>query len=277
MIVRNMPGGGHVVASNYMATVAPKDGTVIATVDNIVPLHQVLDERGVRYDAGAFGWLGSTGPENSVAFVWHTAGVKTVADATRKDVILGATGAGSSTIIYAMVMNNLLGTRFKIVTGYKSSNEVFLAMERGEIEASTGSYVDIVTKFPSWLAEHKVAFLAQMGLERERDLPDVPLLTELAGTGEPRAIMTLVSSPLALGLPYLAPPGLPGERLALLRDAFAATLRDRAFLAETVALHFDIQPASGSDVARIVNETTHTPPDIVAKAKTAMGESKGAP
>ena len=277
MIVRNMPGGGHVVASNYMATVAPKDGTTIATVDNIVPLHQVLDERGVRYDAARFGWLGSTGPENSVAFVWHTTGVRTIADATRKDVILGATGAGSSTIIYAMVMNNLLGTRFKIVTGYKSSNEVFLAMERGELEASTGSYVDLVTKFPSWLAEHKISLVAQMGLAREKDISDVPLLTELAQTGEQRRIMTLVSSPLALGLPYLAPPGLPPERLALLRQAFAATLEDKGFRAETAALHFEIEPMNGDDVARIVDDTLRTPPGIVAKAKAAMGEGKAAP
>ena len=181
VIVRNMPGGGHVLASNYIYGVAPKDGTTIATVDNIVPLHQMLDDRGVRYDAGKFNWLGSTGPENSVAFVWHTAAIKTIEDATRKDIILGATGVGSSTIIYATVMNSLLGTRFKIVTGYKSSNEVFLAMERGELEASTGSYVDIVTKYPSWLTERKVAFLAQRwASEREKDLPDVPLLMELA-------------------------------------------------------------------------------------------------
>lgn len=274
MIVQNMPGAGHVLATNYMYAIAPKDGTAIATVDNIIPLHQMLEGRGVHYDAGKFNWIGSTGPENSVAFVWHTAGVKTIDDVKKREVVLGATGAGSSTIIYATIMNNLLGTKFKIVTGYKSSNDVFLAMERGELEASTGSYSSIVTKYRDWLTGKKVAFVAQMGFEREKDLPDVPLLTELAKTDDARRIMKLNSSPLALGQPYLAPPGLPMERVALLRDAFAATLKDPVFLADAAKVHFDVDPMSGEDVAKIVNETTHTPPDVIAKAKVAMTPAK---
>jgi tripartite-type tricarboxylate transporter receptor subunit TctC len=270
MIVQNMPGAGHVLATNYMYAIAPKDGTAIATVDNIIPLHQMLEGKGVHYDAGKFNWIGSTGPENSVAFVWAATGIKTVDDAKKREVILGATGAGSSTIIYATIMNNLLGTRFKIVTGYKSSNEVFLAVEKGELESSTGSYSSLVTKYQGWLAGKKINIIAQMGYEREKDLLDVPLLTELAKTDEARQIMKLNSSPLALGQPYLAPPGLPAERVAQLRAAFAATLTDKAFLADADKAHFEIEPTSGEDVAKIVNETTHTPAEVIARAKVAM-------
>jgi tripartite-type tricarboxylate transporter receptor subunit TctC len=274
MTVENMPGAGHVLATNYMYNLAPKDGTVIATVDNIIPLHQVIDGRGVRYDAGKFNWIGSTGPDNSVAFVWSAAGIKTIDDARKRDVILGATGAGSSTIVYATIMNNLLGTRFKIVTGYRSSAEVFLAMQRGELESSTGSFASIQTGYRDWLTEKKVAFIAQMGLKRNKDLADVPLLTELARTDEQREIMKLNSSPLALGEVYLAPPGLPPDRVRLLRDAYAATLRDPAFLADAAKAHFSIDPMSGDAVSKIVDDTVHTPPGIVEKAKIAMTPAK---
>lgn len=270
MIVQNMPGGGHVVATNYMFSIAPKDGTTIATVDNIIPLHQMLEGKGVHYDAGKFNWLGSTGPENSVAFVWAATGIKTVADAKKRDVILGATGAGSSTIIYASIMNNLLGTRFKIVTGYKSANEVYLAVQKGELQATTGSYASLVTKHQNWLKEKKIAVIAQMGLTRAKALPDVPLLTELATTDDAREIMKLFSSPLALGQPYLAPPGLNAERVKTLRAALAATLNDPAFVADAAKAKFEVEPMTGAEVAKIVDETTHTPPKVIERAKVAM-------
>jgi tripartite-type tricarboxylate transporter receptor subunit TctC len=274
MIVQNMPGAGHVLATNYMYAIAPKDGTAIATVDNIIPLHQMLEGQGVHYDAAKFNWLGSTGPENSVAFVWAASGIKSVDDAKKREVILGATGAGSSTIICASIMNNLLGTRFKIVTGYKSSSEVYLAVQKGEIESTTGSYSSLTTKYQDWLDNKKINIIAQMGLERESDLADVPLLTELAKNEDAKQIMKLFSSPLALGQPYLAPPGLPADRVALLRTALAATFKDPAFVADAAKAKFEIESTDADVVTKIVNDTTHTPADIIDKAKVAMTEKK---
>jgi tripartite-type tricarboxylate transporter receptor subunit TctC len=270
LIVQNMPGGGNVLATNYMYNIAPKDGTVIATVHNAMPLHQVLDGRGVRFDAGKFNWLGSTGNENEVILVWHGAGIYTIKQAKEREVVLGATGAGSGLSIIPAAVNNVLGTRFKMVIGYKTSEDINLAMERGEVQARAFGINSIIAQHPDWLNEHKVVFLAQAGVKRDKDLPDVPLLTELAATAEQRAVLKLISAPAGLGHPYLAPPGTPPDRVAVLRSAFAATLRDKAFLAEVDKLQIAIDPMSAEEVGEIVAETIHASPDVVAKAKAAV-------
>jgi len=271
MIVQNMPGGGNVLATNYMYNIAPKDGTAIATIHSAMPLHQVLDGQGVRYDADKFNWLGSTSPQNEVILVWHTAGVGTLAQAMEREVILGGTGAGSGIVIIPTLMNSLLGTRFKIVTGYRTSEEVNLGLQRGEVQARAFGFGSIVSQHPDWLKEKKVVFLAQAGARREKLLPDVPLLTELAGSDQQRRIFELVSAAPALGQPYVAPPGVPAERLVILRAAFAATLRDPAFLADAAKIPFEIDPIDAHEAARIVRDTINAPADVVARAKAAMG------
>jgi tripartite-type tricarboxylate transporter receptor subunit TctC len=277
LIVQNMPGGGNVLATNYMYNIAPKDGLTIASIHNAMPLHQVLDGRGVRFDAARFNWLGSTGPENEVIIVWHTVGIATIRQAMEREVVLGATGAGSGLSIIPTAMNNVLGTRFKLVIGYKTSEDINLAMQRGEVQARAFGLNSIVAQHADWLKEHKVDFLAQSGAKRDKDLPDVPLLTELAATQEQRQILKLISSPAALGHPYLAPPGIPPERLAILREAFAATLEDRAFLAEVERLQIPIDPLSAGQTAKIVTETIDAAPDVVAKAKAAMAPPDARP
>jgi tripartite-type tricarboxylate transporter receptor subunit TctC len=271
MIVQNMPGGGNVLATNYLYNIAPRDGSVIATIHSAMPLHQVLDGQGVRYDAGNFNWLGSTGPQNEVILVWHTVGITTIEQATKREVILGGTGAGSGIVIIPTVMNNLLGTKFKIVTGYRTSEEVNLGLQRGEVEARAFGFASITSQHPDWLSEKKVVFLAQAGAKRQRLIPDVPLLTELAKNDEQRRIMQLVSSAPALGQPYVAPPGVPAERLAMLRKAFDATLKDPAFLADAEKIRFEVEPMAADETTRIVRETINAPPDVVAKARTAVG------
>jgi tripartite-type tricarboxylate transporter receptor subunit TctC len=270
IIVQNMPGGGNVLATNYMYNIAPKDGTAIATIHSAMPLHQVLDPKDVRYDAARFNWLGSTGPQNEVILVWNTAGITSLREAMERQVILGGTGAGSGIVIIPTLMNKLLGTKFKIVTGYRTSEEVNLGMQRGEVQARAFGFGSITSQHPDWLAEHKVTFLAQAGAKRDKLLPDVPLLTELAKNDEQRQIFQLVSSAPALGQPYVAPPGLPPQRLAMLRDAFSATLRDDAFLAEAEKIRFEIDAMDADEVTRIARDTTNAPIEIVAKAKAAM-------
>ncbi len=270
IIVQNMPGAGNVLATNYMYNIGPKDGTAIATIHSAIPLHQVLDPAGVRYDADKFNWLGSTGPQNEVILVWHTAGIKNLAQATEHEIILGGTGPGSGLVIIPAIMNSLLGTKFKIVAGYRTSEDINLGMARGEVQARAFSIGLIASQHPDWLTEHNVAFLAQVGAKRDKLLPDVPLLTELAKNEEQRRIFKLVSSAPALGQPYIAPPGLPADHLAILREAFAATLRDAAFLRDTQKIQFDIDPMSADETAAIVHETIDTPADIVAKAKAAI-------
>jgi tripartite-type tricarboxylate transporter receptor subunit TctC len=277
LIVQNMPGGGNVLATNYMYNIAPRDGTAIATVHNAMPLHQVLDGRGVRFDAGKFNWLGSTGPENEVILVWKGVGIDTIKQATEREVVLGSTGAGSGLSIMPIAMNNVLGTRFKMVIGYKSSEDINLAMERGEVQARAFGINSIIAQHADWLRDHKVAFLAQAGVKRDKDLPDVPLLTELAATDEQRQVLKVISAPAGLGHPYLAPPGVPADRLAILRTAFEATLKDRAFLADVEKLQIAIDPMSAAEVAHIVADTINAPGAVVAKAKAAMEAPEARP
>ena len=271
MIVENMPGGGNVLATNYMYNIAPKDGTAIATIHSAMPLQQVLNSGGIRYDADKFNWLGSTGPQNEVILVWHTAGITSIAQAQEKQIVLGGTGAGAGIVLLPMVVNKLLGTKFKIVIGYRTSEDVNLGMERGEVQARAFSLGSITSQHPDWISAHKVAFLVQAGVRRDKVLPDVPLLTELAKTDEQRQIFKLISSSPALGQPYVAPPGVPAARLAILRDAFAATMNDPAFLADTAKINFTIEPMSADEVTQIVHDTVATPPGIITKAKLAMG------
>jgi tripartite-type tricarboxylate transporter receptor subunit TctC len=223
----------------------------------------------VHYDADKFNWLGSTGPQNEVILVWRTAEVTTIDQAKKHEIILGATGPASGLVIIPAVMNSVLGTKFKIVTGYRTSEDVNLGMERGEVQARAFSIGSIASQHPDWIAAHKVAFLAQVGIKRDKLLPDVPLLTELAKNEEQRRIFELLSSAPALGQPYIAPPGVPADRIAVLREAFAATLRDAAFLAEAEKIRFDIEPMGADETAGIVHATIHQPADIIIKAKAA--------
>jgi tripartite-type tricarboxylate transporter receptor subunit TctC len=270
LIVQNMPGGGNLLATNFMYNIAPKDGMTIATVHSAMPLHQMLDGRGVRFDAGKFNWLGSTGPENELILVWHTVGIRTIQDVMQREVILGATGSGSGLSIIPTAMNNVLGTKFKLVIGYKTSEDINLALQRGEVQARAFGLNSIVAQHPDWLRDKKVVFLAQAGVKRDHLLPDAPLLTELAANDDQRAILKLISSPAGVGHPYLAPPGVPPDRLAMLRKAFDATLRDQAFLAEAAKLQIEIDPMNADELGAVIADTIMASPELVARTKAAM-------
>ncbi len=273
IVVQNMPGAGHVLATNYMFNQAAKDGAVIAVVANSIPLHQLIDGKGVRYDARKFNWIGSTGIANLVTVAWHASGVKSIDDVMRNELVTGATGTGSGTYLYPTVMNMVLGTKFKLVMGYKSTAELDIAMERGEVNArSGGSVVGMMQEHPDWFASKKVAVLAQVGDRREKSLPDVPLMAELARTDEQRMLLKLVSSPVALGRPFMAPPGAPPERVDMLRKAFAASMNDPEFLDEAEKMQLDLNPLTGARVAEIVEESLATPPELVEKVRAALAQ-----
>jgi hypothetical protein len=206
--------------------------------------------------------------------VWQKAGVKTIEDAKKKEVISGGTGAGSGTVIYPMVMNNLLGTRFRVVIGYRRAGNIDLAMERGEVFARSGySYGSLTRRHPDWIETNKVYFPVQVGVDRSRGPKGVPLLIDLAQNKDQKQIFELFSGTVALGRPYLTTPGVPADRLAALRKAFAATLKDKTFLAAQKKRKFDLFPATADQVAAIVAAMINTPAGIVKKAKAAMARS----
>ena len=270
MVVQNMPGGGNVLATNHMFNIAPKDGTAIATLHTAMPLHQALGGQGVRFDAARFNWLGSMGPENSVVFSWKSAGIRSFDDLKSKEVVLGGTGAGSGIVIFPIVMNKVLGTRFKIVTGYKSSDEVNIAMERGEVAARTLGIGSLFSQNADWIRDGKIDVLAQIGEKRDARLAAVPLLTEIADNDEQRAILRLIGAPTALGKPFCAPPDVPADRVALLRQAFDALMKDAEFLADMKKRNIDIDPMGAAEVAEIVRQTVGASADVVARTKAAI-------
>lgn len=276
MVVKSMPGGGNVVATNFMYANAPRDGTFIATINNSIPLHQVLEGSGVRYDVSKFNWLGSTGTYNSVAYAWHSSGITNYQDLYTHEVILGGTGVGSSIVIYPAIANSLLGMKFKIVLGYNTTLDIDLAMERGEVQARTGSYTGLSSDHPDWLTEKKVNILFQIGSKPYKHLKSVPLLIDLAKTDEQRQILKLASSPIDVGRPYLAPPDVPEERLVVLRTAFEQSMRDRDFLAEMAALGHEIDVVSATELTRTILDTAHAAPTIIEKTRELIGSGDGA-
>ncbi len=272
VILRYMPGAGHVVATNYMYNQAPKDGTYIATIGNSIPQSQALDGKGIRFDARKFNWLGTTGISNLMTAAWAASGVKTIDDAFKNEVTAGSTGSGSGTMLYPTITNNVVGTKFKIISGYRKATEIDLAMERGEVVVRAGfSLGSISNEHPDWISEKKVNFLFQVGGIREDRYPDVPLMSDLGKTPEQKQLMAVLSAPVALGRPYLAPPDLATDRVTALRAAFDGTLKDTEFLAEAEKLKFDLRPLGADETAKIVRETIEVPPAVAEKAKEILG------
>jgi tripartite-type tricarboxylate transporter receptor subunit TctC len=277
IVVRNMPGGGHTLAGNFVYNQAPRDGTTIGTFINSMPLHQATSGQGVRFDSTRFNWLGSTGVSNITIMVWHTAGVKTVEDVKQREVVLGATGVGSGTWIYANALNQLVGTRFKLVTGYRGVVDIDLATERGEVQGRSGASVaGFLKEHAEWLKTGKVRPIVQIGLTRDRMFPDVPLLHEIEASDEARQVLKLMSSPVLVGRPYMAPPETPADRVAALRKAFDQAVADPQFRAEAEALAMELNPISGEELAKVVDEIIRSPSELLVRVKPIMGVAEPA-
>jgi tripartite-type tricarboxylate transporter receptor subunit TctC len=271
IVPKNMPGAGHLRAANFLHAQAAKDGTVIGTVIPGFLMSQVLEGTGVKFDASTFNWLGSTSYSTQTVYVWKTAKVSSVEEARKREVLMGATGAGSYAALYPTVMNNVLGTKFRVVAGYKSSAEVNLAMERGEVEGRAGNnWNSLKAENGEWLKNGSVRLITQIGLERDPEIGNVPLLLDLARTAEERDVLRFFSADVVLGRPFLAPPGVPAEIVAVLRKAFADMMADPAFLKESAESGLDVKPVDGATVQKVVGEIVNAPADLVARAKLAM-------
>ena len=272
IIVRNMPGAGHLRATQFMYAQAPRDGTYIGTINNGIPLEQIVTGPSIRFDVREFGWLGSAGLSNLLTLSWHTSGVKNIEEAKNRQLIAGATGIASNGYLYANVMNTLIGTKFKIVSGYSTSGEADLGMERGEVSARAGFSLSAVqAEHPDWLRENKVHILFQTGLKREKSLPDVPLMHELAKTTEQRDVLMLLSRTVGLGRPFFAPPNVPQERIDALREAFAKTLQDPKFLAEAEQAQLDIRYMDWKALTELVESIVDAPEFVVKMMQTSWG------
>jgi tripartite-type tricarboxylate transporter receptor subunit TctC len=259
IVPRNMPGAGSRTAATWVATIAPRDGTVLATADQSLSLQQAAGDKRIAFDTTKFIYIGNPNAENNTTATWHTSGIKTLDDAKRREVTMGATG-GSTSSQYPKAMNALLGTRFKIIIGYPGGNDINLAMERGGVDGrGSNSWASWKATRPHWIAENKINILVQIGLKKAPDLPGVPLLMELGASADDRALLRLLSASTQIGRPIFTTPDVPPERVEALRAAFEAMMRDPAFLDDARQGHFEIDPVSGAAMQKLVAEMVATP------------------
>jgi tripartite-type tricarboxylate transporter receptor subunit TctC len=272
IVPKNMPGGGSFLALAYLYNVAPKDGTSFGIGAPTAPLDEKLGTQGVRFKTAQFNWLGRIDSLINIVFMWHTSPVKTFADAQRIESKLAATGAGSTVSIYPTVTNNVLGTKFKLIMGYKGSNEAQLAVERGEAEGHSTAWTAVKVAHPDWLPDHKINIIVQYALMAHPELPDVPVVVDLARNDEERAILRAVMNATEVGTSFLTSPGVPADRVAVLRQAFDQTMKDPAFLDEASRLKLTVNPLTGDALQKVVGEVSDLPPDLVEKVRAAYVE-----
>lgn len=266
------PGAGGLEAANYLYNVAPKDGTVIAMLRKDVAQAQVLRPNGIRFDAAKFQWIGGmNGAAVGVISVWHTARATSIESAKAKQVVLGATGTAGEDYTHPMLMNTLVGTKFKIITGYRGIADIDKAIEAGEVHGRGGSWLGFKALRQHWIKAGQIVHLAQIGVRKSPDLPDVPLLTELAATVEEKAVAEFISTSSLTGRTICAPPETVSARVDILRKAMNATMRDPEFLADAKKNKADINPISGEEVTQAMRNMTSASPALVARTKAAMG------
>lgn len=259
---RNMTGAGSLIAASYIADVAPRDGTVIGIVDQSIPVEQALGDARIKFDSRRFTWIGNANEDNNIIPVWHTAPVKSIDDAKRIEIAMGSTGYNPSSQ-YVAALNTMIGTKFRLVFGYPGGAEINLAMERGEVAGrGSDSWTSLKSAKPEWIRDRMVNIIAQIGLQRAPDLPDPPLLLELATNDLDRAALRLLSAPTRIGRPFFGPPGMSPDRLAQLRAAFDEMMRDRRFLDDAKTSGLDVNPVSGAELAKIVDDIIDAPIEV---------------
>jgi len=270
LVPKNMEGAGSLRLANWLYRVAPQDGSAFGTIGRGIAFDPLLIGKGDQFDAQKFNWLGSANNEVSVCVALKSSGITKFEDLFTKELTVGGTGTSADTDQFPRVLNNVVGTHFKVIEGYPGGNDVVLAMERGEVNGRCGwSWSSVKSTHKSWIDEKKMIVLVQLSLNKHPELPDVPLVIDFAKNDEQRQILKMVFARQVMGRPFLAPPNLPADRVAALRKAFMDTMTDKDFLAEADKGQIEINPVSGEDVEKLVKEVYATPSDIVAKAKEA--------
>jgi len=272
VIVQNMDGAGSVRAANFVYAVGAKDGTVIAAVNQNMPMYQLLGGKAAQFVAARMVWLGSMGGSNGLLYTWHTSPVRSIEEAKRTEVKLGGTGTNSDSHIFPTLINNLLGTKFKVINGYAGgSKEVHLALERGEVEGRGGNaWASLNSSNRDWIDQKKLNILVQIGFTPEAEIAHVPMLQALVTNDRDRQIVDLVSLPTVLGYAHWVAPEVPADRVAALRSAYAATLKDPAFLAEARRLGMLLRPATGAEVEAQVAKVASTPKPVLEEAARVL-------
>jgi tripartite-type tricarboxylate transporter receptor subunit TctC len=266
VVVKNMEGAGSMRLANWIYNVGAKDGTVMGTVARGIAFDTLFGMPGAQFDGNKYTWIGSANDEVSVCVSWAGGAVTKFEDLYTKEMIVGGTGGSADTDQFPKVINAVLGTKMRVVAGYPGGNDINLAMERGEVAGRCGwSWSSVKSTQAAWLKDKKINVLVQLSLAKHEDIPEVPLIMDLAKTEEQKQIFRLIFARQVLGRPFLAPPGIPADRVAALQKAFMDTMKDKEFLAEAEKMKLEITPVSGPEIAKIVQEAYMTPKEVVKK------------
>lgn len=272
IVIQNMPGGGGIRAMLYLNSVAPKDGTTLGLVHSSVPFAPLYGIKAAAFDPRKMNWIGSIDASTGICVAWHTSGIATWQDLLTKPFTVGSTGAGSQMETMPLMLDNLFGAKIKVIAGYVGGNDIYLAMERGEIGGRCGGLISsIKSTRPDWFPQKKVNVPIQIAGTRNPLFPDVPAIAEFAKDARTKNILKLVLSPLEMDRPILAPPGVPAERVAALRTAFHDAMHDPGFIQEAQNQHLEIEEISGGRVGQVLDEAYAMPPEIAKAATAAMG------
>jgi tripartite-type tricarboxylate transporter receptor subunit TctC len=273
IVPQNMTGAGSFRAASFLYAAAPKDGTVLGTFGRTIATMPLLGTVSAPLDATKLTWLGSVTNEVSLCVTWHTAPVKTWKDALDKPINMGGEGTGADPDVYALLYKNVFGAKWKLIPGYHGTNDVTLAMERGEVDGLCGlSWSTMRSRHMQWYVDKKINIINQAALKKQPDLPDVPLASELTQDPEKLQMLKLFLATQEIARPFAAPPDIPADRKAALIAAFEQTMRDGDFLAEAKKLSMDVNPLSAKSVSDLINELYATPKPLVEKAAQAMAK-----
>jgi tripartite-type tricarboxylate transporter receptor subunit TctC len=267
VVPQNMPGAGSFLAANNIYNIAAKDGTVMGIIARDAALGPITGASGARFDPIKLTWLGTPTTETNVCIAFNTPNlkVKSMKDLYQSDLVVGDTGVGTGTHAYPKALNALLGTKFKIISGFPSSSDVFLAMERGEVDGICESLDSVTGKRPDWIKTNKVVILLQGGTAPNPELKDVPFVVDLARNAEDKQAIEFLYAGQGIGRPFIAPPDMPAEVTKMMRDAFAATMKDPEFLVDTKRQKLDVEPEDGEHLASLIKKIYATPKPIVDK------------
>jgi tripartite-type tricarboxylate transporter receptor subunit TctC len=270
-VIRNMPGAGSLVSVNYLYNRAPADGTLFGTFAGSMALAPIVGDKNALFDSRKLSWLGSMDQETSIIYIWATTRVKSAADILTNEITIGTSSSIGTSYAFPTAENSLLGTRFKIVTGYAGSSDVMIAIERGEVQGMSMSLSTLKTVRPQWLEKKQINIILQETTRRHPDLPDVPTVLDLAKTEDTRRMIDLIYGAQIMGRPFAAPPGVPLDRIRAVRQAFDATMKDTVFLAGAHDLRMEIDPVNAADIQRYIARMYEMPQDLAARAMEAQG------
>lgn len=276
IIVQAMPGASGICAATYIYKIAPRDGTVIGGLRGALLTAPLLSPEVAQFDLNRFSWIGNSTRDVYVGYSWHASSIRSLEDARTRQFIVGGTSVGGAGIDIALIAKEVFGYNLKIVSGYKSSGETKLAVEKGEIEGQIATGLTSI-KLANWLPANKIRLIIQHGAARHRELPDVPLFRDLARNEAERQMLDFLDVRYEIAKPYLGPPGMPPARLALLRRAFDETLKDPAHIADMqrLQLEFD-EPMGGEKLAALAERISRTPPEVVQRVATLFANYKDA-